>query len=207
MKTVWLLFPLLAVLVAGCTDASVDGEGLADGSCAQTLFTRASQLYFRGRLSAALEDFNGVIYRYPDTNYAADARLAVRRIERDLTGDENGAVSEGPPVVRAAVAVVGSPLASQGVARVSAGFRGLGVSVIEVSDHQAPEITMVFHAQGFLSEASVLAEHLGGWLLRPESVSVRPGDELIEAVAPGAEIMIIIGSDAVFLPEQQGEGL
>ncbi len=194
-----LIGAIIPVLLAGCGGSSLDGEGLAGNSSADQQFTRASQLYFRGRLTASLEEFNGVVYRFPDSPFAEDARLAVRRIECDLTGQESFEESGIPePSFSSRIAVVGRVGASAGVTRAAALMRSAGASVSELTDSQAPEMTVVFFSAGFESEAATVADSLEHWLQRPEEVISRPGDELIETVAPGFDVMVILGDDALF---------
>lgn len=192
---------LFALLALSCGGSPTDGEGLAGSETAMEQFTRASQYYFRGRLTASLEEFNGVIYRFPDSPFAADARLAVRRVESDLSGLEPVEDGNGPEIrLQSRVAVVGRAPVTASVNRTAELLQGTCPSVSGLVDHQAPEITMVFHAQGFENDASVVADSLGRWFLRPEEITLRPGEELIEAVAPGFDVLVIIGNDAVFEP-------
>jgi len=190
---------LFFVFFSGCGSGPLDQEGLAGSDTALEQFTRAGQLYFRGRLTASLEEFNGVIYRYPDSPIAEDARLAVRRIESDLSGTEITEVSsEGPMAIEARIAVVGRPAASTGVSTAASMLRAAGASATEITDPQTPELTVVFHTSGAEQDASVVADSLERWLSRPETVNLRPGEELIEAVASGFDVLVILGDDAVF---------
>jgi len=194
-----LLFAASVLLLISCRSGSLDEDGLSGTDTAQEQFTRASQLYYRGRLTASLEEFNGVVYRYPDSPLAQDARLAVRRIECDLSGIDPGEEgSTGVPAFVSRIAVVGRPAVTGGMTRTADLLRASGATVTEVTDSQAPEMTMVFHCSGYENEASVVADSLDRWLLRPESVAYRPGEELIEAVASGSDVLVIIGDDAVF---------
>lgn len=189
------------LLLAACGGEQLDGEGLAEGVSAGGQFTRASQLYFRGRLSASLEEFNGVVYRFPDSPFAQDARLAVRRIESDLsTVEGNGNGSTSPDRLDARVAVVGRTTVTASVNRTANLLSSFCPSVAGMSDDQSSDLTMLFHAEGYGESASVVADSLDRWLLRPEGIQLRPGDELIEAVSPGYDILVIIGTDAVFEP-------
>lgn len=192
----------LAILLwVSCGGSSTDEEGLSISNTPLEQFARASQLYYRGRLSASLEEFNGVIYRFPDSPYAADARLAARRIESDLSGEEiaenNGSTSQR---LSSRIAVVGRSAVSANVSRTVEFLDGTCLSITQLIDHQAPELTMVFYSQDFEYEASIVADSLNKWMLRPESISMRPGEELIEAVASGFDVLVIIGNDAVFEP-------
>ncbi len=189
------------LLLAACGGEQTDGEGLAEAFSARGQFTRASQLYFRGRLSASLEEFNGVVYRFPDSPFAQDARLAVRRIESDLsTGGVTGNGSPLPDRLNARVAVVGRTAVTASVNRTADLLGSFCPSVTGMADDQSSDLTMLFHAAGYEESASVLADSLDRWLLRPEGIPLRPGDELIETVAAGYDILVIIGTDAVFEP-------
>jgi len=196
-----LIYSAIVMAVLSCGGGSTDGEGLAGSETALEQYARASQLYFRGRLTASLDEFNGVIYRFPQSPFASDARLAVRRVESDLTG-ESITVGNDPLSFRlqSRVAVVGRAPVSTSVNRTTELLEGTCSSVSGLVDHQAPEITMVFYAVGFENDASVVADSLGRWFLRPENISLRPGEELIEAVSPGFDVLVIIGNDAVFEP-------
>lgn len=196
-----VIFTAFLLAVVSCGGSSTDGEGLSGSETAMEQFTRASQLYFRGRLTASLDEFNGVIYRFPESPFAADARLAARRVESDLSG-ENIVSSGGPSAVRieSRVAVVGRAPVTANVNRTAELLSGICPSISGLVDHQAPEITMVFHTLGCEEDASVVADSLGRWFLRPEEITLRPGEELIDAVAPGFDVLVIIGNDAVFEP-------
>lgn len=190
------------LLVAGsCGGSSTDGQGLAGSHTALEQFTRASQLYFRGRLTASLEEFNGVIYRFPDSPFSEDARLAARMVENDLSGETVPQVGDTSiERLQSRVAVVGRAPVTANVNRTAELLGGTCPSVSGLVDQQAPEITMVFHAEGFQEDAAVVADSLGRWFLRPEEIALRPGEELIEAVAPDFDVLVIIGNDAVFEP-------
>ncbi len=187
----------LMVLACGGGSESLDSEGLASNETAFEQFTRASQLYYRGRLTSALDEFNGVIYRYPDSPLASDARLAVRRVESDLAGEEQEPNTDILSF-NSRVAIVGRPGVVSAVHEVSSSLRTIGAGVTEIIDDQAPALTVVFYGQGFSSEASLIADSLGIWLSHPENIAFRPGDELISAVADGFDVLVILGSDAVF---------
>src|SRR6056297_2319598 len=81
-----------ALLVAGCGRGGddYDRRGLLQGEGDSKVFTRASQLYFRGNLSDARELLTGFGERYPESPLAGDASLALRRIESDLAGAAPG---------------------------------------------------------------------------------------------------------------------
>ncbi len=192
-----LKFSLFLIVLACGGGEPLDSEGLASNETAFEQFTRASQLYYRGRLTAALEEFNGVIYRYPDSPLASDARLAVRRVESDLAGEVQEPISDLISF-SSRVAIVGRPGVVSAVHEVSSSLRSIGAGVTEIIDEQAPALTVVFYGQGFASEASLIADSLGIWLSHPENIAFRPGDELISAVADGFDVLVILGSDAVF---------
>ncbi len=135
-KKALLLF-MLPVLFLACGEGVFDEEGLAPGQTALEQFTRASQLYYRGRLTASLEEFNGVIYRYPDSPFISDARLAVRRIESELAGELSAqGSSHAMPELDLRIAVIGRPAVSGNVGTASDLLRGTGASITELTDHQ-----------------------------------------------------------------------
>ncbi|MCK5131549.1 MAG: hypothetical protein KAR40_05295 [Candidatus Sabulitectum sp.] len=193
------LFLLPALLLLACGNGEMlDSEGLASTGSAFEQFTRASQLYYRGRLTAALDEFNGVIYRYPDSPLASDARLAVRRLESDLSGEELHELTSTGSTVNARVAVVGRPAVNSSILAVGTALRTLGAGVTEITDDQAPALTVVFYSHGHDDAASIVADSLGRWLTHPETIAHRPGDELIGTVASGYDVLVIVGSDAIF---------
>ncbi len=195
----FILLITLLTLVPGCGSSEMlDSEGLASPESALEQFTRASQLYYRGRLTAALDEFNGVIYRYPDSPLASDARLAVRRLESDLSGEELQEHSSVDSHISARIAVVGRPAVNSSILSVAGAIRTMGAGVTEITDEQAPALTVVFYDQGQDQVAELVADSLGRWLSRPETIACRPGDELIGAVASGYDVLVIVGSDAVF---------
>jgi len=194
-----LLLLLLALSCGGGTEG-LDQNGLAAGGSALGQFARAGQLYFRGSLSASREEFNGVIYRFPDSPLAEDARLAVRRIEGELREGEEGA--QGIPLPAEfrglAVTVVGQSAGRPVMEWVSARLTLLGCSVNTVFDSDAPEVTVVLHRQGFETVAGILADSLSHWLSRPQLVEHQGGGGLIDAVEPGCGgVMIVVGTDAI----------
>jgi len=193
-----LMLPVL-ILVACGGGVKLDSDGLASSESALEQFTRASQLYYRGRLTAALDEFNGVVYRYPDSPLASDARLAVRRLESDLSGEDRQGSTDVDPVVNARIAVVGRPAVNSSIVSVGTAVRTLGAAVTEITDEQAPPLTVVFYNAGYENDASTIADSLGRWLSHPESIACRQGDELIGTVASGYDVLVIVGSDAVFV--------
>jgi hypothetical protein len=55
----------------------------------------------------------------------------------------------------------------------------------------------VFYCPGSDSVAAIVADSLGIWLSNPDSIACRPGEELIETVASGYDVLVIVGEDAV----------
>ena len=193
----FLLLTLLLLFACGGGE-TLDSQGLASSDSAFEQFTRASQLYYRGRLTAALDEFNGVIYRFPNSPLASDARLAVRRVESDLSGEVAMAEFPNEAGITASIAVVGKPSVSSSIHQASSSLRLLGPGVTEIIDAEAPELTVVFYCQGYDEAALTVADSLGKWLSHPENIAHRPGEELIAAVAEGYDVLVIVGSDAVF---------
>lgn len=192
-------FIFLILFSFSCSSSeNLDSEGLASSESAFEQFTRASQLYYRGRLTAAMDEFNGVIYKYPDSPMASDARLALRRLESDLAGEEYQEHSTVRPDIGAHIAVIGRPAVNTAILTISAALRSLGADVSELIDDQAPPLTVVFYNQGYDAAAATVADSLGAWLSYPETFSCRPGDELIGTVANGFDVLVIVGNDAVF---------
>jgi len=192
-----LMLPVLVVAACG-GGGNLDSDGLASSDSALEQFTRASQLYYRGRLTAALDEFNGVVYRYPESPLASDARLAVRRLESDLSGEEQQSSAVVELVVDARIAVVGRSSVNSSIISVGTAVSTLGAAVTEITDDQAPPLTVVFYTAGYEDDASTVADSLGKWLSHPESIGCRQGDELIGTVAAGYDVLVIVGSDAVF---------
>ncbi|MCD6588701.1 MAG: hypothetical protein J7K88_09130 [Candidatus Fermentibacteraceae bacterium] len=192
-----LMLPVLVVAACG-GGGNLDSDGLASSDSALEQFTRASQLYYRGRLTAALDEFNGVVYRYPESPLASDARLAVRRLESDLSGEEQQSSAVVELVVDARIAVVGRSAVNSSIISVGTAVSTLGAAVTEITDDQAPPLTVVFYTAGYEDDASTVADSLGRWLSHPESIGCRQGDELIGTVAAGYDVLVIVGSDAVF---------
>jgi len=192
-----LMLPVLVVAACG-GGGNLDSDGLASSDSALEQFTRASQLYYRGRLTAALDEFNGVVYRYPESPLASDARLAVRRLESDLSGEEQQSSAVVELVVDARIAVVGRSAVNSSIISVGTAVSTLGAAVTEITDDQAPPLTVVFYTAGYEDDASTVADSLGKWLSHPESIGCRQGDELIGTVAAGYDVLVIVGSDAVF---------
>jgi len=187
----------LVLLCISCGAENIDADGLVSPESAVEQFARASQYYYRGRLTAAFEEFNGVIYRYPDSPLASDARLAVRRIESDLSGEPIQTGNDDHTNLSVQIAVVGKLAVNASVVSVASALRTLGTPVTELTDNQAPELTVVFYSPGCDYAASVVADSLGKWLSSPQTIAFRPGEELIDAVAGGYDVLVIVGEDAV----------
>jgi hypothetical protein len=194
-----VLWSLLLLLSCGTENDGLDENGLAISGSAQSQFARASQLYWRGSLSASREEFNGVIYRFPGSTLAEDARLAVRRIENELRetevpGDPAGAHG----VFRGlSVTIVGRSNGRTVMEYISEKLSLRGSSVNLVYDSQAPEVTVVLYRHGHELQARALADSLSEWLFRPALVEHQGGGGLIDAVAPGSGgIMVVVGTDA-----------
>lgn len=191
---------VLSLLSCGGGERQLDENGLAASGNALGQFARASQLYWRGSLSASREEFNGVIYRFPGSPLADDARLAVRRIEGELggTGEQQQDHSQPQPLRGLEVTVVGQAAGRNVIEWVSERLAARGCTVNTVFDPQAPEVTVVLHRQGFEAAAAALADSLSLWLSRPSVVEHQGGGGLIDAVAPGSGgVMVVVGTDAL----------
>lgn len=194
------LIPLLLALSCGGDGEGLDQDGLASGASALGQFARAGQLYFRGSLSASREEFNGVIYRFPNTVLADDAVLAVRRIDSELREDEGTVDGATLPeeFMGLSVTIVGQSAGRPVMEWLSERLAALGCSVNTLFDQDSPEVTVVLHRQGFDSVAGMLADSLSLWLSRPQTVEHQGGGGLIDAVEPGCGgVMVVIGTDAV----------
>lgn len=192
------LFLLLLALSCGGGTDRLDQDGLvADGS-ALGQFARAGQLYFRGSLSASREEFNGVIYRFPGSTLADDARLAVRRVDSELREGEEDTIPLPEEFRGLAVTLVGQSAGRPVMEWLSGRLTLLGCSVNTVFDPDAPEVTVVLHRQGYEVVAGILADSLSLWLSRPQLVEHQGGGGLIDAVEPGCGgVMIVVGTDAI----------
>ncbi len=194
-----LCFAGLLLLVIGCggDGNAIDSSGLIEGDTGLEAFSRGCQLYFRGSLSRAIEEFNGVIYRCPDSPLIEDARLALRRIEADLSAGEARIPADNTFLVATSAVLVGRQGAVPAMNRVSSALieRGLTVEIFE--DDGAPEITIVLYPEGGLQQAGEIADSLSVWLTRPETVPVQPGGELTNSIVPGYQgVLVVIGTDA-----------
>lgn len=187
-----------AVLALACGSGSgTDSSGLIVDRGDVTAFARASQLYFRGSLSRAREGFNVIVYRYPGSPLAEDARMALRRIDQDL-GDASADTSSAP-VRGASVAVVGLPAYAPRAQRLASALTACGWSSWAVQDSGAPDLTVVLYPEGLESEAAEAGDSLDSWLTSPDAVPVQPGGQMIEAIVPGhGGLVVILGGDAAF---------
>lgn len=197
-----MLCSLALCLAFSCGGSSeeLDQDGLAADGSALAQFARAGQLYFRGSLSASREEFNGVVYRFPNSTLSDDARLAVRRIDSELREGEEASGGTPPPEEFSglAVTVVGQSAGRPVMEWISGRLTLLGCSVSTVFDPEAPEVTVVLHRQGYDGVAVMLADSLSLWLSRPQVVEHQGGGGLIDAVEPGCGgVMIVVGTDAI----------
>jgi hypothetical protein len=201
-----LLAGLLILAGCGGDGHSVDASGLVEGETGVEAFSRGCQLYFRGSLSRAVEEFNGVIYRFPDSPLVEDARLALRRIEADLAAGEVLIPSDNAFLVATSAVLVGRQGAMPAMERISSAMTERGLSVEIFEDDGAPEITVVLYPEGGLQQAGEIADSLSVWLVRPETVPVQPGGELTNSIVPGYEgVLVIVGTDASISAHAPGD--
>ncbi len=206
MKLFGAVFVLSLFFLVSCGGGgeATDVNGLVEGQTPMAQFARASQLYWRGSLSASREEFNGVIYRHPGSVLADDARLAVRRIQAELGAETDAATASGSDgALRGLdVVVVGRSAGGEAMEWISERLTRSGCSVETVTDPEAPQVTVVLYRQGHEAAAGAVSDSLSLWLSRPESVEHQGGGSLIDAVSPGGGgIMVVVGVDAV--PAQQ----
>ncbi len=198
---------MISITVISCGGGSQEysREGLMSGDSQTALFTRGSQQYLRGSLTAAKETFNTLIYRYPDSPLRSDAQLAVRRIESDLNGTSmisvvNDTVSRVP---FPSVAIVGLPSVQGTVSKLESLILATGTPPITIEDQGAPDVTLVLYPQGYMEQANLVADSLAGWLSSHTSVPVQPGGDIIASVAPDHPgVVIVVGSDATVEPSR-----
>ncbi len=199
-RLLYSIFPVLILALAcGGGSNSFDHSGYFAGDDDLSVFTRATQQYFRGSLSNSKETFNTLIYRFPDSPLNSDAMLAVRRIEHELTGpaeipvENNGSVQANFP----AVAVVGTPAVFSSVSQLEALIVTTGTPPLIVEDAGAPDVTLVLYPDGYFDQANIASDSLSSWLSSHSSVPVQPGGDIISSVAPGhSGVVIVIGTDA-----------
>lgn len=196
-----------AALALACGSGSgTDSSGLIVDRGDVTAFARASQLYFRGSLSRAREGFNVIVYRYPGSPLAEDARMALRRIDQDL-GDVHADTSAAP-ARGTSVAVVGLPANSPKVQRLVSALTASGWNSWAVQDSGAPDLTVVLYPDGLEGEAAEAGDSLDSWLTSPDAVPVQPAGQMTEAIVPGHDgLVVILGGDATFanrVPQAEG---
>lgn len=192
---------LLVLAAVSCGRGGATGaDGLLRGDGETELFGRASQLYFRGSLSRARDEFSSFLDRFPSSPLAAEAGLALRRIDQDLGGSlPDTATAAVPP--RLHVAVVSLPANSPRLARIAGALQARGFAVVTAQDEGAPDITLVLYPPGLDAEAALVADSLEAWLTSPATVPVQPGGGITSAIVPGHEgVVIVIGTDAVVSP-------
>lgn len=197
------------VLACGCGGGESFGEhGLAKGGDALSLFVRGCQQYFRGSLSSAREDLNGVVYRYPESPLVEDARLAVRRIESDLSGTELPDTSDaGNGEMELSVVVVCNPRGLQTAQRLARAFTVRGGQASVREDEGAPNTTLVLYSESYRDQAVLVADSLSRWLSRPDTVLVQPGGQITATVVPGYEgVVVLVGDQTEPGPEITFEG-
>ena len=192
------LFLLLGIL-ASCGGGGYDEEGLASGDSEEQLFLRASQQYFRGSLTTSRNGFNAIASSCPDSPLADDALMASRMIERELGGlpdtVETVEVVETDPFPP--LALVGKPSTSTEMGRLVDLLNAQGCIPVSIEDQGAPGMTLVLYPEGSQAEAQRVADSLSSWLSSPPSVGIQPGDNVIPAVAPGHQgIVVVVGTDA-----------
>lgn len=200
---------LLAIIViatsCGQENESVDRSGMTVGDDDASIFARASQQYFRGSLSSSRENFNSLIYRFPDSPLNHDAQLAVRKIDFELSGnpDLNEPVNQNHFELTPFpdVAVVSTPAVSASIIQLETLLVSAGASPAIIEDYGAPDVTLVLYPEGYLIQANIVSDSLSSWLSSHSSVPVQPGGDIIETVAPHHEgVVIVIGTDAIVDP-------
>lgn len=201
-RTEILFLVLAAVLLFSCGNSAeeFDHNGYAVGEDDAALFARGCQQYFRGSLSRSMETFNSLIYRFPDSPLRSDSRLAVRRIESDLSGDDftSPDTSSAVRVDFPLVAIVGKPMVYSTVTRLESVVVTTGTPPMAIEDSGAPDVTLVLYPEGMEEQANVVSDSLSGWLSSHSSVPVQKGGDIIASVAPDhTGIVIVVGSDAV----------
>jgi hypothetical protein len=194
---------LLMITSCGGDEQDFDSSGYITGETHTDLFTRGSQQYLRGSLTAARETFNTLIYRYPDSPLRSDAQLAVRRIESDLSGNvvEPLQTDSGTEAVFPSVALVGTPSAQNTVSQLEMLVISTGSPPITIEDSGAPDVTLVLYPEGYLDQANQVSDSLAGWLSSHSSVPVQPGGDIISTVAPQHHgVVVVVGTDAMVDP-------
>ena len=137
---------------------------------------------------------------FPDSPLRSDSRLAVRRIESDLSGDDftSPDTSSAVRVDFPLVAIVGKPMVYSTVTRLESVVVTTGTPPMAIEDSGAPDVTLVLYPEGMEEQANVVSDSLSGWLSSHSSVPVQKGGDIIASVAPDhTGIVIVVGSDAV----------
>lgn len=194
-----LLAVVITVASCGSDRDSIDHQGLTTGEDESAIFTRACQQYFRGSLSNSKENFNSLIYRFPDSPLKHDAQLAVRRIDFELSGNVNLLVQPDVTVSGdfPVVAVVGIPAVARCVSQLETVLLAIGAIPVIIEDSGAPDVTLVLYPEGYIEQASTVSDSLSTWLISHTSVPMQPGGDIITAVAPDhSGVVIVIGTDA-----------
>ncbi len=196
---VLLLFSVVLTFACHGKNDNCDSAGYLVGDNDLSIFARASQQYFRGSLTNSEETFNSLIYRFPDSHFNSDARLAVRRIESELTGITEVVEESNPGDTLSfpSVAVVGTPSVKSTVSQLETIISTTGTPALSIEDAGAPDVTLVLYPEGYRDQAYIVSDSLSGWLSSHSSVPVQPGGDIISTVAPGhSGVVIVIGTDA-----------
>ena len=204
MNRVIIVSIAILVIATSCGQGNenVDRSGLTVGDDDASIFSRASQQYFRGSLSSSRENFNSLIYRFPDSPLNHDAQLAVRKIDFELSGNPDLSVPEDQNHVELTpfpeVALVSSPAVSASITQLETILISAGASPVIVEDSGAPDVTLVLYPEGYLLQANIVSDSLSSWLTSHSSVPVQPGGDIISTVAPDHQgVVIVIGTDAI----------
>ncbi len=197
-----LLAAFVIATSCGQGNENVDRSGLTVGDDDASIFARASQQYFRGSLSSSRENFNSLIYRFPDSPLNHDAQLAVRKINFELSGNPDLSVPVDQDNVELTpfpnVALVSSPAVSASIIQLETLLISAGASPVIVEDYGAPDVTLVLYPEGYLLQANIVSDSLSSWLSSHSSVPVQPGGDIISTVAPHHQgVVIVIGTDAI----------
>lgn len=202
MNRVIIVSIAILVIATSCGQGNenVDRSGLTVGDDDASIFARASQQYFRGSLSSSRENFNSLIYRFPDSPLNPDAQLAVRRIDIELSGNPDLSVEQNHVELTPfpEVALVSSPAVSASITQLETILISAGASPVIVEDSGAPDVTLVLYPEGYLLQANIVSDSLSSWLTSHSSVPVQPGGDIISTVAPDHQgVVIVIGTDAI----------
>lgn len=207
MKILFLVLLLVTIVYCGGQSTDVDGSGTVSGDTDLKAFARASQYYFRGSLSRANDEFNAVIYRYPDSPLNEDARLALRRIEYDMCSTTGRA--DTSTVFQSeihVIALIGRPAVRTRLERLVSAFRSRGYAAEAIEDNGAPDITLILSPSSLMNEAEILSDSLESWLSRPERIPIQPSGTIHQTIIPGHDgLLVVVGSDAVIRPTAPGQ--